>query len=543
MKRLNAAHADLTNEAAKPTQIPTFQKMDSEYVTLIYLQHTECAPTELKEEKNRKMKNKTAITLTTILAISIVLASASQMMPSLAESMPSPSWRTKTSMPTARSQAAIVTGDDGLIYVMGGWDGVTVLTTVEAYNPLLDTWATRTSMPSATRGPAVAKGVDGIIYVIGGTASTALQAYNTTSNTWSTKTAISIGVWEAGAATGNDGKIYLFGGENAGHAINTTQIYNTLTDSWTTGANMTVARRELGVAKAADGIIYAMGGNNGSTLSSVESYNPSTNTWTTKAPMPTPKVEFGVTLGPDKKIYVIGGGTSYGNNNPPFFDTVEIYDPKVNTWSIPSWSESTLPTARKELGATTGTNGMIYAIGGANGAYLNTNEEALVTLPENVPPTAYIDSISPNPTTRGDTISFSGHGSDPDGSVAAYKWRSSIDGSISTSASFTISTLAVGTHTVYFSVQDNSGSWSNEATAIVTVNVPITEDPTYQQLQTANQNITDLAQQNNDLAAQINSLTQQLNTTTMMLLGVGIVTAVLVVVTIVLVLMRKPKAA
>jgi hypothetical protein len=36
------------------TQIPTFQKMDSEYVTLIYLQPTEFAPNETEKEKNRK---------------------------------------------------------------------------------------------------------------------------------------------------------------------------------------------------------------------------------------------------------------------------------------------------------------------------------------------------------------------------------------------------------------------------------------------------------------------------------------------------------
>jgi N-acetylneuraminic acid mutarotase len=543
LERLNAAHADLRNEAAKPTQIPTLQKTDSEYVTLIYLQPTECAANGIKRGEKQKMKNKTAITLTTILAISIVLASASQMMPSHAESMPSPSWRTKTAMATARGQAAVITGDDGLIYAMGGFGGLAPLSTMEAYNPNTDTWTAKTAMPAATRGAAVAKAPNGIIYVIGGTASTTVQAYNTTSDTWSTKTAIPRGVWMASAATGNDGRIYVIGGESGGGQINATQIYDPSADTWTTGANMSTARRLLGVVKAADGIIYAFGGYNGSALSVVEAYNPSTNTWTTKAPMPTPKLEFGATLGPDGKIYIIGGGTSYGNNNPPFFNTVEIYDPKTDTWSIPGWSESLMPTARKELGAATGKNGKIYAIGGANGAYIATNEEASIVLPDNVPPTAYIDSISPTPVTRGQAISFSGHGSDPDGSIVAYKWRSSLDGAIGTSASFSISTLAVGTHTVYFSVQDNSGAWSNEATAIATVNVPITEDPTYQQLQTANQNITNLAQQNSDLAAQVNSLTQQLNTTTMMLLGVGIVTAVLVVVTIVLVLMRKPKAA
>jgi len=284
-------------------------------------------------------------------------------------------------------------------------------------------------MPQATRGAAVAKATNGIIYVIGGWSGgylTTVQAYNTTSNTWATKTAIPTAVWIPGADTGNDGKIYVIGGESPGAFFNNaTQIYDPSTDLWSTGADMPTARSLLGVVKGADGLIYAMGGNNATgALSVVEAYNPSTDAWTTKASMPTPKLEFGVALGPDKKIYVIGGGTSGINNVGPFFNTVEIYDPRTDTWTIPSWAESTMPTARKELGATTGTNGRIYAIGGANGAYISTNEEASIVIPDNVPPTAYIDSISPNPATRGQSVSFGGHGADSDGSIAAYRWRS-----------------------------------------------------------------------------------------------------------------------
>ena len=86
-------------------------------------------------------------------------------------------------------------------------------------------------------------------------------------------------------------------------------------------------------------------------------------------------------------------------------------------------------------------------------------------------PTAYIDSISPNPATQGQSVSFSGHGTDPDGSVVGYNWRSSIDGQLSTSSSFSTSSLSVGTHTIYFKVQDNSGAWSTEATATLTINL------------------------------------------------------------------------
>jgi hypothetical protein len=199
-----------------------------------------------------------------------------------------------------------------------------------------------------------------------------------------------------------------------------------------------------------------------------------------------------------------------------------------------------LATARKELGAALGNNGRIYAIGGANGAYLSTNEEAIITPPDNIAPTAYIDAITSNPATTGQTITFTGHGADADGSIIAYKWRSSIDGTIGTSATFDISALSNGTHNIYFSVQDNSGAWSTEAAATVVVNRPITDDPLYQKMLDLNNMINDLQQQNNNLTDKVNSLTGKLDTTTLELLGLGIVTIILIIV-IIAVIFIPPK--
>lgn len=88
----------------------------------------------------------------------------------------------------------------------------------------------------------------------------------------------------------------------------------------------------------------------------------------------------------------------------------------------------------------------------------------------NLLPTAYIDSISPSPATQGATVTFTGHGTDPDGTVVAYNWRSSIDGQLSSSASFSTSILSVGTHTIYFKVEDNNGSWSSEVSTTLVIN-------------------------------------------------------------------------
>ena len=106
--------------------------------------------------------------------------------------------------------------------------------------------------------------------------------------------------------------------------------------------------------------------------------------------------------------------------------------------------------------------------------------EVVLAEPTPTPPTAYIDSITPDPAEQGtDTVSFTGHGTDSDGSVDAYNWRSSIDSQLSTFSSFTksASELSVGTHTIYFKVQDNDGAWSSEDTEELCINGLWEDDP------------------------------------------------------------------
>ena len=89
----------------------------------------------------------------------------------------------------------------------------------------------------------------------------------------------------------------------------------------------------------------------------------------------------------------------------------------------------------------------------------------------NMPPAATIDSITPNPASPGQTVTFVGYGTDSDGTVESYNWRSNIDGSLRTSSTFSTSSLSTGTHTIYFSVQDNQGIWSSEVTATLSIGI------------------------------------------------------------------------
>ena len=97
--------------------------------------------------------------------------------------------------------------------------------------------------------------------------------------------------------------------------------------------------------------------------------------------------------------------------------------------------------------------------------------EPPTTEDSNVPPRAYIDSISPDDALAGELVSFDGHGTDTDGTVVAYRWRSSIDGELSSKASFETSELSEGEHIIYFKVQDNNDAWSEELHSNLVVSI------------------------------------------------------------------------
>jgi len=104
-----------------------------------------------------------------------------------------------------------------------------------------------------------------------------------------------------------------------------------------------------------------------------------------------------------------------------------------------------------------------FFVASSNGSAQNATNE---------PPTATIDSIYIPPPGKGDTVFFSGHGDDPDGEVVAFKWRSNVTGILSRNASFNVTNLTVGKHTIHFSVMDDNGTWSSEAVEAISLEEP-----------------------------------------------------------------------
>ena len=88
-------------------------------------------------------------------------------------------------------------------------------------------------------------------------------------------------------------------------------------------------------------------------------------------------------------------------------------------------------------------------------------------------PVAYIDSITPSEAAPGEEVSFTGHGTDVDGEIIGYEWRSDIDGMLSTIASFSTTSLSAGTHKISFRVLDNQSLWSTVESGTVTIAVGV----------------------------------------------------------------------
>jgi len=86
------------------------------------------------------------------------------------------------------------------------------------------------------------------------------------------------------------------------------------------------------------------------------------------------------------------------------------------------------------------------------------------------PPSAHIDSISPNPAVEGQIVSFFAQDIG-DIIIERYLWISSIDGSLynDTSSTFSTTMISPGNHTISLNVLNDQGVWSQEVTANLTI--------------------------------------------------------------------------
>ncbi|XP_067128423.1 kelch-like protein 20 [Centruroides vittatus] len=196
------------------------------------------------------------------------------------------SWQEMAFMNVARSELGLATLD-GYIYAVGGWEGVSRLSSVERYDPVTNKWQFVASMKISLTSPAVVAH-QGLLYVTGGA------------------------VLEDG-----DG-------------IDLVQCYNPRTNSWNEVAPMLIARSGSAICVVKN-LIYVLGGWHASTenTNKVECFNPKKNEWQFCNPMREKRYQPGVAV-VNGKIYICGGEEGWDR----YHDTMECYEPEKDQWTI-----------------------------------------------------------------------------------------------------------------------------------------------------------------------------------------------------------------
>jgi N-acetylneuraminic acid mutarotase/glucose/arabinose dehydrogenase len=264
----------------------------------------------------------------------------------------------------------------GKLYVVGGKNGSTHLSSMHIYDPATNSWTSGPAMPGpAVENPAMVA-YNGKVYVFGGStapfsgAVSDVRIFDPSSATWTTSTPMPTA---RGGATAQviGTKIYVVGGMDAdGASLATLEIFDPASGTWTSGASLDTRRDNPGSA-VSGGKLYVFGGrirnaDGGvvdNTLTSVEMYEPTSNAWVSNAPMPTGRRTMVVgTL--NGKFQLIGGERK---SDGSAFSANEEYDPATDSWR----PLKPLPTPRH--GAVVATiNGVVYVVGGATDAAAGT---------------------------------------------------------------------------------------------------------------------------------------------------------------------------
>lgn len=273
-------------------------------------------------------------------------------------------WSDAPPLNDARRMAAAAVGKDGYVYVIGGDDGGNFseqYASYERYNPALPnaTWELSTDSQALQHGRrnfAAVTGPDGRIYAIGGYNRIDLhfdsvEIRDPMSGTWT-----QVDSWRLpqalsrlGAAIDEQGRVYIVGGQGKACPLPTSSCGETEVMRFNPDSNMweDVPNAQLGtgieqlVAAFSGGVLYAIGGvtftcnadlgctcnmqsQAGCHQSSMGAFVPGQASWTSLGTVPGALSLAGKAMGKDGRIYIIGG-----TDGSEVYPTVQVFDPSM----------------------------------------------------------------------------------------------------------------------------------------------------------------------------------------------------------------------
>ena len=247
------------------------------------------------------------------------------------------------------------------IYLVGGetYPGRTTVDTVEVFNPRKNSWRSLACMGQGRRGVGVGV-LNGVLYAVGGSdgvqALKIVECFNQDSNSW-TRVADMNEPRSSVAAAVMEDALYAVGGyDGIMSCLSSVERYSPQTDKWSYIHPMSIPRSMTTVGILCDQL-YVVGGYNGSSdLSSCEVYDPTTDSWRNIPDMSSNRCMAGV--GVVKGRLFVAGGCDYAKS----LRTMEVYDPQSNTWTM----AAEMSEARSGVGVAV-VQDKLYALGGYSG--------------------------------------------------------------------------------------------------------------------------------------------------------------------------------
>ncbi len=337
------------------------------------------------------------------------------------------SWNpTITSVPASLEFAATAVGQNGDIYLLGGWDGTAASAATYIYNPRTNGWSQGAPLPAPRSGAQAITLPDGTIAVLGGatgcgdslpcasgaTVYTSVAVYSPTLDRWNPAGGPVIPAMPTArqgfAAVLLHGRIYAIGGATSSAPLASSDVYDVASNTWLSGAAVppVLPQALLGLSAVVDGLgqIAVMGGFDGTNppSHSLYLYTPGATAWADGASLPQYTRDAAATVGVDGQVYLVGGF-----NGGQYLPMTQVYSPTRDAWSYGA------PPAAALLGrsAVTLPSGPLVALGGRSWETI-TNDVDIYG------PTL---AATPDGGAPGATTTLTGQGFTP-GGVVAVAW-------------------------------------------------------------------------------------------------------------------------
>lgn len=302
--------------------------------------------------------------------------------PSAIDFNPDERWSTRATIPSPRSDLALV-AFEGSLYAIGGEGVEGVSNANEVFDPLTDSWTTLAPKPTAV---AQAQGavLRGHIYVPGGlddqgrpTAVT--EVYLIERNQWISAASLPRPL-SAYALVSFEGHLYLFGGWDGSRYRDEILRYTSSTDQWETVDRLPFPWGHAGAVEANDRIFLVGGLNDDGPLDVILDYSPFFGARTT---IPLPGISLGRTRVTTLGNYLIVLAEPEGASMPQL-------------WTYNILAELWQPTESSPIGLCSGMaigaigTESVFLIGGKEGETTRAQTQAyrviyFATLPGSVP--------------------------------------------------------------------------------------------------------------------------------------------------------------